>query len=277
MWTFSVLIQVLVASLLLASTGCEADGAASADASADTTADVIAFDPAADPYAGSTAGVTARFDPAATDWHALPFPIDSRRLPSGLLDLSGFPPAREGDFPGIVQEYLDVAAQVVKGFSIQPTLYVQLQAPVGPPPSPLETTAWNSRTVLMDITPQSPTYGRQLAMDVSVSPNVRAQHLVANLVMAHPVWGQPLRPNTTYAFVVRRSWQDTAGQPLGQTEALTRVLGHVRAQTQASDPKEQALVQALAPLQPAIDSGTLKVAWGRHRCGDGVHHRRPNG
>lgn len=249
--------------LALGAAGCDAAAVDTPDAAAgDASADALpAFDPNQDPYAGVASGVAPRFEPEATDWHALPFPIDTRYKPDGTLDLSGFPTPREGSASPLLESYLQEGERVLTGFSVQPTIYVQMQGEMSAPPSVLETTAQNSRVLLVDVSPQSPEYGRQIPLEVEVSGKERGQYLAANLIMAHPVWGRPLRPLTTYAFVVRRSWQDTTGKPLAQPEAWTRVLAQLRGTGQGANPAEIKLAEALAPLKAAVDAAVVRVPW----------------
>lgn len=251
------------ALLLSLAAGCEAESADKADASSADSADaqLEPFDPDADPQAGLESGVEARFEPAGTDWHAMPFPIDTRYKPDGRLDLSGFPTPREGSASPLLQNYIEEGERVLTGFSIQPTIYVQMQGQLSAAPSTLETVAANGKVVLVDVSPESPEYGRHIPLEVEVSPKERGQYLAANLIMAHPVWGRPLRPLTTYAFVVRRGWLDASGKPLGQSAVWKRVLGRLRGTVTGDDSAEGKVVQALAPLKAAVDAAVVRVPW----------------
>ena len=92
------------------------------------------------------------------------------------------------------------------------------------------------------------------------SSDLRGQHLEPHLLMAQPVWGMPLRPLTTYAFVVRRGVKDAQGLPLGRPAVLAQVLD--AAMTGAAVPKAyDKLATALQPLIVALKDNTVAVPW----------------
>jgi len=249
----------------LAVTACGGDpeaSAAKADAGVGQSAD-------ADPWRGEPTGATARYDLSGKGWHDVPFPSDGRRDPStGRLTLDGFPPARDdGIIPGKILEYLDFAEAELNGWSLQPTVYVAFDAPLDParlPTAAATASASAQPTVfLVDVDPQSPERGQFMPLHTRVTGATAGQHLRANLLMAQPIWGKPLRPKTTYAFVVRRGLRDASGKVLGKPPVLHAVLGALAeadtgARTKALaalDPKSQGLATTLAPLSAQLRTG----------------------
>ncbi len=268
----SVTLGVLAALALLAAcdggtTAAKADAAAASNpdvaSGADAKTDPKPVDLKSDPEAGLPTGATARYDMAGSDWHAQPFPTNVRRHADGAIDLSGFPPPREGDMPGILQEYLDYAKTNLSGWSLQPTFYVEFDAPLDPASVVLPAdTVGTDHYFLMDVDPASPAYGKTIPLRASVSGPKRAQHLHANLFMAQPVWGTPLRPLTTYAFVLRRNLHDAAGKVLGRPKVLGDVLDRLQGGVApAGDVTEVALQESLKPLTAMIAAGKLPVPY----------------
>ena len=259
-------LQRLLFLVLAAALGaCDSGGTAKA-APSSPGADTQASKPVdlnSDPQAGQVIGATARYELGASDWHAQPFPSNVRRQADGTVDLSGFPPPREGDMPGLLAQYLDYAKTHMKGWSLQPTFYVQFDMPLDPASILLPTdTVGTDHYFLMNVDPKSPAYGETIALRAKISPPTRAEHLQANLFMAQPVWGTPLLPLTTYAFVVRRNLHDAAGKVLGRPKVLGEVLDRLqKGEALPADPTEAALQTALGPLQDAIAAGKIKVPY----------------
>lgn len=256
---------VLALALVTGACGDEA-GLTDAGAAADAA---IATD--GDPWAKEPPGATARYDLTSTDWHAAPFPSDVRRSPThGQLDLKGFPPSREGKVEGKLEDYLNFAAAHLSGWSVQPTVYVQFDAPLDPAllPKALATVQAESLVQLVDVDPTSPDHGKRIPLLLRVSGKDRGQHLAVNLLMAQPTWGLPLRPKTTYAFVVRRGLRDAAGKVLGQPQALRTVLDALLLADKADRDKAvaalaekpRALATSLAPLAEAMRAGKVAIA-----------------
>jgi len=260
----SIMLGVVASLALLCA--CDSGGTAAKSGAAsnhDVQTSPKPVDLNSDSQAGLPTGATARYDLSAGDWHAQPFPTNVRRRADGSVDLSGFPPAREGDMPGILDQYLDYAKTNLNGWSLQPTFYVQFDAPLDPASVvlPIDTVG-TEHYFLMDVDPASPAYGKTIPLRASMSGPKRAQHLVANLFMAQPVWGSPLRPLTTYAFVLRRSLHDAAGKVLGRPKVLGDVLDRLQqGVAPAGDVTEVALQESLKPLTDMIAAGKMPVPY----------------
>lgn len=259
------LVLVCVASLA----ACEADPGAPADAgkAADAGGNGAPFDIDAHLYAGQPSGATARYElQSQTEWHALPFPNDLRLNSNGSVDLSGFPAPRDGSTATLLQEYIASAPAALKGgFSIQPTIYVQFDAPLGKDElyAPLDSASQFGTYFLTAVDPESPDYAKPVPVRAAYSPPKRGQYLLPNMLMVQPVWGRPLRPNTHYALVVRRSMRDAQGKILGQPAVLTQLVQSWRkkADPTVAHPELAKLAAVLEPLRKAIAGGALPVAW----------------
>ena len=235
--------------------------ATTGDAAADTGPPFV-LDPKLDPWTAEPAGATARYDLAAADWHATPFPTNSRRAADGDIDLSGFPAARGAESSELLNDYLKYADGHLRGWSIQPTIYVQFSAPLDlaafHPPTAQPT---QDAMFLMDVTPESPEYGLLIPLTAHATGPERGVYQVENLLAAQPVWGRPLRPETTYAFVLRRGVKDKAGLPLGRPLALASVIDARLEQKDVSklDPASAKWASALEPLFKAMEAGKIHV------------------
>ncbi|MBM4345385.1 MAG: hypothetical protein FJ100_18595 [Deltaproteobacteria bacterium] len=256
--------------LLLAATalgGCEGGAAAGSDASgADAAAHVdgSAFDPKVTVHpAGALYGATARYDLAGKDWHALPFPTDLRRSTDGSLNLDGFPAPKSGEMAELLKTYLTFAKGELRGFSVQPTVYVEFSAPIDPKklPGPLSSSKADSPILLVDVDDGSPGHGKPTEVRTAMSPTTRGMYLVPNLLMVQPVWGKPLRASTVYALVVRRSMVDASGKVLSQPKVLTDVFAAWKAGKAPADAATAAYALTLLPLRKAIEAGKVAVPY----------------
>jgi pimeloyl-ACP methyl ester carboxylesterase len=262
-------LRNLALLLTISMAGCQAtaagtgekSGAAVADASNGTDASQIDLD--VDPWPSEAVGATARYDLTGKDWHAQPFPTNSRRSNDGSLDLSGFPPPRDGDMPDLIQQYLDYATNHLRGWSLQATVYVQFDAPLDSHAVRAAADTLNQDAYfLMDVDPTSPEYGSLVPLVGRTTSHQRLQHLFPDMLMVQPAWGRPLRPLTTYAFVVRRGWLDAAGKILGRPTALAAVLDHELGGVKTTlDEPQQRLASTLQPLVAAYKAGKLTVPW----------------
>lgn len=238
------------------------DAAVASDSSATVDLNAVLYPP------GTQTGGTARMELEAAgpgkDWHALPFPNDIRRSTDGTLDLSGFPPPRDGELSDLLASYLAHATQELRGFSLQPTIYVQFDQPLAKanllsPAKTLEQAGY----FLADVDPASPEYGQLKPLRGLISPPIRGQYLQPNLLMVQPLWGKPLRPLTRYAFVVRRGWKDAAGKALAQPQPLKDLIalwkaGKTPAEAQSGLGR---LFASLEPLRAALKAGKIQVPY----------------
>ena len=127
-----------------------------------------------------------------------PWPSDLRRDGAGL-DMTGFPNPGE---VGLVQKYLDLAASL-DGFGTNPTIYVRFDGALDTDllPDPEGSVTDDATVYLLDIDPQSPDWGTRVPISWDYQPTETA-YQPADLLSVQPVWGFPLRANTSYALVV---------------------------------------------------------------------------
>lgn len=136
-----------------------------------------------------------RFMGADNDFYRLPYPNDVRRSASGL-DLRGHPaPDTAVEEINIIQRYLD-AAETQDGFGLNPVGYFRFSAAYD----------WDSvpsNLYLIDVDPDSPTYGTTQSIAWLTTFGPISKYICENWVGARTAHGSPLRPGTTYAFIVR--------------------------------------------------------------------------
>jgi hypothetical protein len=168
------------------------------------------------PPAKAIAGTQVLFDLDAdlssqSNFYHFPYPSDLRLSAQGKPDLRGFPnPANNA-----VIENLLPAAEQHPDFPVVPVAYFEFDAAL---PKLTETNliaaAPSSPILLVDVDPSSPNVGQLIATVANTPPNDQA-YVPDNLLAVAAYPGIVLEPNRTYAFVVMRSLDDAAGQPLG--------------------------------------------------------------
>ncbi len=136
-----------------------------------------------------------RFMGADNDFFRLPYPNDIRRSASGL-DLRGHPaPDTAVEEINIIQRYVD-AAENQNGFGLNPVGYFRFSAAYD----------WDSvpsNLYLIDVDPDSPTFGEEQSIAWLTTFGPISKYVCENWVAARAAHGSPLRPGTTYAFIVR--------------------------------------------------------------------------
>ncbi len=219
-------------SLLLAACSDDAPGDADTGVALDTSVDVTA-DTDQDAGDDANADVTAAVPPAPTgtslifdlevatgtatadDWYDFPFPSDLRLDADGTAPMSALPNLRNQPLvAGLIETADDLPA-----YSQVPVAWFRFSAPLAV--FELETeleTSVDAGAYLINIDEESSTY-LELAPIVAktlVDDNYTASNVLA--VGVYPGW--VLEPDTTYAFVVSRDWNDASAAALGVPEAL---------------------------------------------------------
>lgn len=153
-------------------------------------------------------GVAPVFDPEGAGFFDTPFPSDARRTAEGAPDWTSFPNAAG---LAIFDTFLERAATARPGFGLAGPTYVRFDGPLDTArlPDPAGTRATASPVQLVDVTPGSPTFGERTPLVLEVR-EADGAYVTANLLAAGPVPGWPLRPATTYAFVVTTDLADPA-------------------------------------------------------------------
>lgn len=129
-----------------------------------------------------------------------PWPSDTR-LVDGSPDLTGFP--FRDDIPLI--EDICAEAELLDGFGTNSPLTLRFTGPVDPRdlPSPGGSLVPSEGLFLVDIDPRSPERGRRLPLELRVQEE-GTDWQPEDLLVAKPLWGQPLRSSTRYALVLTR-------------------------------------------------------------------------
>lgn len=128
-----------------------------------------------------------------------PFPSDERRDDDGTIRLAGWP--NPYAVPLLVN-YLERAERLT-GFGTNAPLWIRFEAPLDPAvlPLPEDSVRDGSPLVLVDVDPDSPWFGERIPVQWELRPDPGV-YVPGNLLAVAPVFGFPLRPDTTYALVV---------------------------------------------------------------------------
>jgi len=127
-----------------------------------------------------------------------PWPSD-HRLVNGRIDLA--------DFPGIgkyalLDRYVE-ASKNVYGFGTSSPIYLPFDGPLKTQrlPDPQTSGTTKSSVLLVNIDPNSPGRGELVPFEWDFYEEETRWH-PSNLLAIQPVWGMPLRPETTYAAII---------------------------------------------------------------------------
>jgi pimeloyl-ACP methyl ester carboxylesterase len=204
--SFSILLLTLLLSIAACGDETPAPGEGNAGA------DVVDESP---PPEYPSSGVMARFDLEATaeDFFAYPYPSDLRLNETGGPDLASFPTERAAGT--LLEDAIQVSEETLVGFSNVPTVYFTFEGPLDPASFPTtreETIADDAAMYLLDVDADSPWYGRRHPVHVYYRENAGV-YWTPNTLMLQPLFGFPLRSDTTYAAVITTSILDIDGLP----------------------------------------------------------------
>ncbi|MBF2077618.1 MAG: hypothetical protein IGR76_03650 [Synechococcales cyanobacterium T60_A2020_003] len=152
--------------------------------------------------------VSARLD-RQDEFYDLPYPFDGR-IKAGTIDLAGLPISPLSPAASTLRTKADEHS----GFPVNTAGYFRFSADLMPQ-DPDQIIAGHRRSPiwLLDIDPDSPDRGTVLP---TVASTLDADAYVPDHGLAvAPAPGIILRPDTTYAYVVKRSFQDAEDRPLG--------------------------------------------------------------
>lgn len=194
--------------------------------------------------------ISALFDPSLSDgFFSMPWPCDTRLTADGAPDVTGFINHGNGT---LVDDYKQAVLELVRGFSTNQHIHVRFDGPLDPAafPTSEQTFTGDSPVLLIDATPESPEYGHptpmQLRWDEEGTTYVEPWTLTAFSAV-----GFPLRGSTTYAFVILDTLRDVDG---------ARLMVHEDVQAAISGSGDAALVEAFAPVGPALDAAGVDRA-----------------
>lgn len=147
-----------------------------------------------------------------------PFPSDDLRTAIGFIGLDTFPNPNQVTLLSQAQALL---TQDQQGFSLTAPIFLSLSGPIDPKRLPdVKGSTEQSATVFVSVVHGN---GQRHPVEVHFEAD-GGPNGTSNLLSILPLQGVPLRPNTTYAAVVLRSLGDAAGQPLGRSEDLAKIL-----------------------------------------------------
>jgi hypothetical protein len=165
----------------------------------------------------STFNLTANLN-TSNNFYDIPYPSDLRLNSQGYPDLSGFPIAKNSK-----AEDLKKIAGDFPGFPTTSAGYFRFNLPVTPRnPDRLIRPNANSPVLLIDVDSNSSTRG-QLLPTVAATPYPDA-YVPSFLLAVAPFPGTILQPNHRYAYVIKRSFNDANGKPLGVPATLRQLL-----------------------------------------------------
>jgi hypothetical protein len=179
-------------------------------------------------------------DPNGNDFYRLPFPNDIRKH-NGRISLQGHPRPGVNFLLGfdVVDRYIRAIEADSTGFGTNQAVYLRFSR------DPDVTTFNQAGAVaLVDITPGSPDYGHTKSITWFVGNSATA-YLCNRHMMIRPAFGQPLRPGTTYAAILRQTVHDTSGNAFGQDPDFAAML----ASSAPADADLAAAWAAYAPLR----------------------------
>lgn len=188
--------------------------------------------------------ISAVFSAAGDDFYRMPWPLDSRLTPEGLVDLSDFPD------PGvdIFRSYVS-GVEEIRGFSLMPVIYTRLEGnPVpGGAPLPFASLSANGPVQLIEL---GDGCGNRVPIEVMMNTS-DDPYISGDVLMVSPVPGFVLEPEKTYAFVALRSFGNQDGFALAPAPELEAAL-----QGQHSD---DAINTAYGPLVDCLAGAELEA------------------
>jgi hypothetical protein len=138
---------------------------------------------------------------AAEDFYRLPFPNPMHLKADGKLDLTTYPHGVAG---GVVETYLNTFEASIEGAATQGGLFFRFDGAIDPaslPADPNASVQAGATAYVVDVTPGSPTYGKQTPVFAHFVPD-RYDYIGPNWLCLLPVPGFPLREKTTYVAIL---------------------------------------------------------------------------
>lgn len=203
----------------------------------------------------------------AGDFYGLPFPENSRAQIDAAMGLQYFPnPASLT----ILDDYKEVFAKNFRGFGTNSAIYLAFNGSLNAaslPQSAADSLADGASVRLLDITPDSPDFGKATPILVRYS-DYASQYTTSYTLAALPAPGFPLRPKTTYALIVNAKVSDSQGDALAQNPAWRARLAEVDATglTQLGVNADAAVAGAIfTTADPTADFMTIAKHLRAHR------------
>jgi len=174
-------------------------------------------------WATEPAGVTPRYEPGGEGWTATPWPSDRLRTSDGHVDLSDFPNPNVN----LLDTYLQYGEDVLDGFGLNSSVYVELDGPLDPAALPDAATTQQDPLAtiqLVNVTPDSARFGQRWPLRFRFYGQGTDPYYRPNTLAMRPVFGFPLTEGETYCAVVTRAVRGADGRVLGQPAAFAEAL-----------------------------------------------------
>ncbi len=155
------------------------------------------------------AGVVAPlWEPDGDSWTRVGWP-SNRDLVDGRVTLERFP--QNGT--QLLATYVEYGSTILDGFGLNGAIYFQLNGALSVESLPRAdaSTAPTSAVQLVDVTKDSPEYGRRFPLVFRWYGDGTDKYYEPNTLGVRPVYGFPLREGTTYCAVVTRAVTDADG------------------------------------------------------------------
>ena len=253
--------QSLLILTLLFSLACS-DDAPVDESVADTTPDetdtnepeLASSDGSEEPDMPEMTNGSLRWDLAASsdDFFSYPFPSDLRVTERGTPDLSGFP--TDYAILDLITPAIEVIENGPQGFSPLSTVYFSFEETIDPETLPTtvdESLEIDASAFILDITPESPTFGERLPVLVDYNED-EGLYRPAMTVTIHPLYEFPMRVSTTYAAVLTDSVTGPGETALEAPSEIAALAEYTT--SQEAPPYFEDLVATLSDQDYPVDS-----------------------
>lgn len=160
---------------------------------------------------GSEPG-TVVLDRVDGDFFARPFPRDDRKLPSGALDLAGFPAQI-----GLLGRWMADLGKSTYGFGLNSGVFFRLSGPIDPatlPATPEASLLPDASVFLVDLD-----HDKRIPLLARFEP-FEGNYAGPNLLGLMPLPGLALAPATRYAAIITRRVEAMGGGAIGRASGL---------------------------------------------------------
>jgi len=210
-------------AILASSSAC--DDAAGPNLSADTTGADSSAGLGVD-YTAHPGGPVPRFDPAAFEFTATPWPTDRYKVADGLLGLARFPNPEDSD---LISGYIEYGEAALDGWGRNGTAYFQLDRSVDTESLPTPDVAMRDPTASVQwvhVGQGAPEGGTRLPLVFRMVDDPTDGYYLGPTLAVRPVFGFPLVDGGTYCVIVTRLVTDTEGRYLAQPAAFAGALAN---------------------------------------------------
>lgn len=193
-----------------------------------------------------TERIEPTFAPQKESFYRTPWPSDARLSDDGTIDVPYFP--HSSNFP--IDNYVDLLEEMT-GFSTLPVIYVPLDRSIDDAwiPEPAETLTDASPIQLVDVTQKG--CGDRIPVDINFDRK-GGKFAHKHTLRIATAYGFPLRPDRTYALVVRRNFGNPGDAGTLANDNAQRALAGELASDAPNDLKDWA--DSLAPVRRCAET-----------------------